>query len=93
MNKLRTATVCGIALTVLATPAVAMAGDYTSPVVPVVTPPAVLGTTVTAAPAPPPAAPLPFTGADVGGLVVLGGGLVGAGLVLVRRNRSKSASS
>lgn len=30
---------------------------------------------------------LPFTGGDVGGLSVIGAGLLGAGLVLVRRNR------
>jgi hypothetical protein len=34
---------------------------------------------------------LPFTGGDVGGLVLLGLGLVGGGVVLVRRSRAEVA--
>jgi Na+/H+-translocating membrane pyrophosphatase len=46
----------------------------------------------------PPMAPasgsqLPFTGGDVAGLSIVGAGLLGAGVVLVRRNRVRSAKT
>jgi len=48
--------------------------------------------TPTAAPAVQAASALPFTGGDVAGLAVIGVLLVGGGVVLVRRNRSRSAA-
>jgi uncharacterized membrane protein YhiD involved in acid resistance len=72
-----------------------MASDYTTPTTVVVsTPPAtsaVLGTNVTAVT--PSTKTLPFTGGDIAGITVVGVGLLGAGVVLVRRNRSKTASN
>lgn len=35
---------------------------------------------------------LPFTGGDVIGLTILGGGAIGAGAVLLRRTRNRSAA-
>jgi LPXTG-motif cell wall-anchored protein len=98
MNKFHAAALLGITLPVLAAPVTAMAApqDYTTPsTVTVPTPPThstVLGTSVTATSTAPASHTLPFTGSDVAGLTVVGVGLVGAGVVLVRRNRAKTAA-
>jgi hypothetical protein len=72
------------AVTIVA-PAVLAQGGFVSPALTPtpaqVTPSAALPLTA------PATSQLPFTGGDVAGLSVLGAGLLGAGVVLVRRNR------
>jgi len=77
----------GAALTLgLAMPTAAQASDYTSPP-PSVTPRA-LGTQFEApAPAEPKGDTLPFTGADVAEMTLIGAGAVLVGVVAVRRGR------
>jgi LPXTG-motif cell wall-anchored protein len=106
ITKFRSAAFALLLAGAVGVPSAAMADDYTSTQPNAVTPPAVQPITVVqpahvtpvavlgvsqVAPAQS-GATLPFTGGDVAGLVVIGVVLLGGGAILVRRNRSASAS-
>jgi len=106
MTKLRAAVLGLVTLAAVSVPGVALAqtnDTYASTNTTQVT---VEGTVISNSSTPPPAQPvavlgesqsraasssLPFTGGDVAGLAIVGLVLVGAGVVLVRRNRTSSS--